>query len=407
MYKVTGADLAEAGIDLETVAPERFRMLYGGGRVLGLQRAVISGIFRREIPVQVEDGGDGRFDAGDFLLFYGEATQRWEYGRDAKQYFWRQNPFTEENVYFLDTGAEVEGLRMSQSSGALDNGSPRRTGTYRERIHLEDDRIIRLLEWSIKTGYDWYWEDFGGNARNFSVIVREAVPGTPVDIRVRFWGSRSAIHRFDLFWNDELAGQVRMDSMFAAILEAQAPQGPKEGLNQLGIFQRDNKGTRLDWIEVEFDRRLSAEGGELTFAWPPSAMPLENEDAVTAEFVLSGFAEEGRPRIFGISALGWPREIVGFDYDETTGTAVFQDRFGGQGVPPRYIASVPSRWKRPAAIERDAPSRLRTPGKRRGLHRSHPCRFPRCRRPPGGVARGRGPLRTDAGGFRRHRGRVR
>ena len=360
MYKVTGADLAEAGIDLEAVAPERLRMLYGGGRVLGLQRAVIPGISRREIPVLVEDGGDGRFDADDFLLFYGEATQRWEYGSDEKQYFWRQNPFTEENVYFLDTGAEVEGLRMSRSSGALDNGSARRTETYRERIHLEDDRMIRLLTWSIKTGYDWYWEDFGGNARNFSVIVREAVPETPVDIRVRFWGSKNAVHRFDLYWNDELAGQVLMDSTFVATLRAQAPQGPKEGLNQLGIFQRDNKGTRLDWIEVEYDRRLSAEGGELTFAWPPSAMSLEDNDAVTAEFVLSGFAEEGRPRIFAVSGLGLSREIVGFDWDETAGTAVFQDRFEGGGIPPRYIASVPSRWKRPANIRLDFPSRLRT-----------------------------------------------
>ena len=361
MYKVTGADLAEAGIDLETVAPERLRMLYGGGRVLGLQRAVIPGIYRREVPVLVEDGGDGRFDAGDFLLFHGEATQRWEYGRDAQRYFWRQNPFTEENVYFLDTGAEAEGLRMRQDSGAPEDGSPRRTDSYRERIHLEDDRIIRNQSYSIKSGYDWYWEDFGGNARNFSVIVREAVPGTPVDIRVRFWGSKRAVHRFDLFWNDELAGKVSMDSLFVATLEAQAPQGPKEGLNQLGVFQRDNKGTRLDWIEVEFDRRLSAEGGELAFAWPPSAMPLEDGDAVTAEFVLSGFAEEGKPRIFEISAQGWPREIVAFDWDETAGTAVFQDRFGGAGVPPRYIASVPSRWKRPADIRLDFPSRLRTP----------------------------------------------
>ena len=360
VYKVTGADLADAGIDLETVAPEHLRIMYGGGRTLGLQRAVIPGIYRREIPVLVEDGGDGRLDAEDFLLFYGEATQRWDFQQETGRYFWRANPFTEENVYFLDTGAEVGGLRMRQRSGSPDSGSPRRTDSYRQRLHLEDDRLIRLQSFSIKSGYDWYWEDFGGNARNYSVIVREAVPGTPVDIRVRFWGSRNAIHRFDLYWNDELAGKVSMDSLFVSTLQAQAPQGPKEGLNQLGIFQRDDKGTRLDWIEVEFDRRLSAEGGELSFAWPPSAMPLENEDAVTAEFVLSGFAEEGKPRIFEISALGWPGEIVGFDWDETTGTAVFQDRFGGEGVPPRYIASVPSRWKRPAAIERDAPSRLRT-----------------------------------------------
>ncbi len=360
LYKVTGGDLADAGIPLETIDPEHLRMLYGGGRVLGLQRAVIQGLRVRDIPVLVEDGGDGRFDAGDFLLFYGEATERWDYHRGDDRYFWRANPFTEENAYFLDAGAEVQGRRMRQRSGSRDHGSPRPVDSYRERLHLEDDRLIRNQSFGIKSGYDWYWEDFGGNARNFSAIVRDAVPGIPVDIRVRFWGSRRKIHRFDLYWNEELVGKVSMDSMSVATLEAQAPQGAKEGLNQLGVFHRDNKATRLDWIELEFDRRLSAEGGELAFSWPPSAMPGEGEE-VTAEFVLTGFAEEGKPRIFEISDVDVASEIVGFDYDETTGTAVFQDRFDGEGLPPRYIASVPSRWRLPAKMELDTPSRLRTP----------------------------------------------
>lgn len=359
VYMITGADLADAGIDLGTVEPGHLRMLYGGGRILGRGRAVVKGSNRREIPILVDDGGDGRFDAEDFLLFYGEATQRWDYEPHEGNYFWRQNPYTEENLFFLDTRAGAEGRRMRQRSGSRDHGSPLLTDSYRERVHLEDDRLILMQSYSIKSGYDWYWEDFGGNARNFSVIVREAVPETPVDIRVRFWGSRKAIHHFDLFWNEELVGKVAMDSMSVAVLEAQALQGPVEGLNQLGIFHRDDLGTRLDWIELEFDRRLSAEGGELTFAWPPSAMPAEDGEAVTAEFVLTGFAGEGKPRIFEISALEGASEIVDFDYDETTGTAVFQDRFRGGEMPPRYIASVPSRWKRPAEMKLDTPSRLR------------------------------------------------
>ena len=192
------------------------------------------------------------------------------------------------------------------------------------------------------------------------MIVRDAVPGTPLDIRTRFWGSKREVHKFELRWNEEVVGTVSMDSMSAAVLELQSPQGPKEGLNQLGIFHRDENPTRLDWIELEFDRRLSAEGGELAFAWPPSAMAGEEGEEVTAEFTLSGF-EEGRPRIFEVSVWDGASEITGFDFDESTGTAVFQDRFDGRGVPPRYIASVPSRWKRPAKIELDNPSRLRTP----------------------------------------------
>ena len=361
LYKITGADMEEAGIKLDSIDPTRFRMLYGGGGTLGLARQVPRGFDRREIPIVVEDGRDGIFDTEDYVLFYGQATQRWDYDRNKKRYFWRSNVYTEDNVYFLDTSADGTGLRVAEITGARDQGAPFVAESYRERVHMEDDQFILVQLYGIKSGYDWYWEDFGGNARNFPTIVRDAVTEIPVDVRIRFWGWTNESHRFDVYWNDNLVKATSFSGTGVDTLEVRTQLGPKEGLNQLGLFHRDNATTRLDWIELEFERQLSANAGELMFSWPSSMVPGDNEEGVAAEFVLSGFDEGERPRIFEISVIEGVREVVDIDFDQETGVAVFQAWFGGKGVPPKYIAAIPSRWARPAHIKQISPARLRSP----------------------------------------------
>ena len=362
IYRITGSDMIEAGVEVTDIDPQQLRMYYGGGGVLGLSRRVARGLDRREMAIAVEDGGDGSFDPADFVLFYGEAPERWDYHRGNEEYFWRTNRYTDENLYFLDLGADGEGLRMQERNGSLDVGRPLVVDSYRHRLHLEDNRSLLLQLVGISSGYDWFWEDFDGNARNFSTIIKDTVSDSPVDIRIRFWGWSNATHRFEIFWNEQTLGDVSFTGTSIDTLEVRARNGPAEGLNQLGLFHRDDSPTRLDWIELEYDRRLSAEGGELVFAWPPSAMPGSDDDGVTAEFVLTGF-EESKPRIFQVSSQRAAMEVIDFEYDEASGTATLQDWFGGEGIPPKYVAAVPSRWNRPASIELDSPSSLRTADK--------------------------------------------
>ena len=60
VYRISGNDLVEAGVSIDGIQPDRMRLLYAGGRVLGLANRVPLGLVRREISMVVEDGGDGR-----------------------------------------------------------------------------------------------------------------------------------------------------------------------------------------------------------------------------------------------------------------------------------------------------------------------------------------------------------
>ena len=78
VFRVTGEDLQQAGIALDEVDPQTLRLLYGGGEALSEEMIQPPSAWK-EMGLVVEDGGDSRFDPADYVLFYGEAAQRWEY----------------------------------------------------------------------------------------------------------------------------------------------------------------------------------------------------------------------------------------------------------------------------------------------------------------------------------------
>ena len=343
MYRISGADLEAAGVSLGDVDPASLRLHYGGGNALPINE-INPPQAMREVGLIVEDGGDGRLDADDFVLFWAESVSRWEYASASRSFQYRHNLYTRENVYWLGFGGS-EGQRAEQRSGALVASDPQQPTSYRERIHEEAEQFILNQLYGMKSGYTWYWEDFRGNARNFPVVVRQAVP-EPVAVRLGFIGVREMRPRFVVRWNEEPIGTVTFSTSRSFASETlSAPKGAQEGLNHLGIFHSGNP-SRFDWYEVEYSRGFVAERGELIFSYPLTG---------TTQFRLAGFADE-QPRVFEVSA--GLAEVVDFAYDAQAGTVVFQDQPGD--VPRQYIVGGPATWKRSVRIELDMPGNLTT-----------------------------------------------
>jgi len=359
MFRITGEDLVEAGIRLKDVQPARLRVLYGGGRILGRSPQASPGTRREEIPVVVEDGGDGRFDASDYVLFYGEPAERWRYDVGSRKYVFLKNPYTSDNVYWLALTGEQDGLRASRRSGTPTDSEALRPDRYRERVHQEDDRAILRQLVGINSGYDWYWDNFQGNNRNFSLVIRDAVDD-PVDVRAQFWGWTDEVHELDFKWNDETIARRVFSGPDPEGLESTADAGAAEGLNRLGIFHLDSELIKLDWIQLEYSRRLAARSGELSFDWADAARADDGTaHRGVAVFGVTGFTGES-PRVFDVA--NGLSEIVDFTHDPVTGAVEFQGEYDGSTRSPLYVAATPSRWRRPARIYRDTPSHLRGDG---------------------------------------------
>ena len=350
IYRVTADDLEQAGADLEGVDPARIRLLYGGGRPIRVTSGVASGVLLEPVESIVEAGGDGRFDGEDHILFHGVGPERWVW-RLSSGYVWQKNHYTKDNVYWIDLDGDGDGLRATEESGP--GGTPSAVvDRYRVRLHEEDDHLILHQLNGASSGYEWFWEEFTGNARNFTFVVDDALPGVPVLARVHFKGSKNTPQAFNLRWNGDDLGRFAFRTSAPHTIEVSAGEA-LEGLNQLGLFHRASAPIRLDWYEVEYVRRLKALGGEIRFSAPdPGDGAGGNVQAGSVlEFRVEGFnAADGAPRVFEVSR--GMRELVGLDFAADAGVVTFRD-WAGSRPPQRYIALQPGRWKRPAAVVRD------------------------------------------------------
>ncbi len=341
MYRLTGADLQAAGLDLDRVDPVTLRLYYGGGRPLD---ADSPGVVRQELPLIVS-AADGRFGPADYLLFHAVGPSRWEYCATDSVKRYLHNLYTHDNVYWLASGAPGEGLRTPVQPSAAPEPGMTPVSSYRERLHEEYEQHIAVISHTISSGLEWYWETFTGNARNYPVVIRNAGADT-VDITLGFHGVGGQLATFDVRWNDEPVASIPVPGLGYSQHRIQAPAGAREGTNTLGLFHTNNAPMRFDFYQLEYSRGLVAQRGELRFDAPAGTG--------LAEYRLAGFTGAA-PRVFQVEpALA---EITGFDHDAAAGTVVF--RAPATDPPRRYVVLEDAGMRRPASMERVRHSGLR------------------------------------------------
>ncbi|MCX7671937.1 MAG: hypothetical protein N2439_17935, partial [Anaerolineae bacterium] len=106
------AALAAAGLPVDTLDPRTFRMFYMG----------------QEIAIRVNGEADGRFDAGDEILFYARTVDSLFY-----EGLLRANKYTGTNIFWLTYGGP-SGRRMAQLDGSAGGAPP---PPFLHKEHLE------------------------------------------------------------------------------------------------------------------------------------------------------------------------------------------------------------------------------------------------------------------------------
>ncbi len=117
LYKLTGAQLDASGLTVTGQTTSSIRMFNGGGKQLPVPNEEARPTFD-EVALKIIDGGDGTFDANDYILFYAEAVNHWIY--DTTEVAFASHSYTENNVYWLNATSLTAGLRMTSADGSLD-----------------------------------------------------------------------------------------------------------------------------------------------------------------------------------------------------------------------------------------------------------------------------------------------
>ncbi|MEI7661320.1 MAG: type IX secretion system sortase PorU [Bacteroidota bacterium] len=153
IYRITYDDLKKAGVDVGGIDPRNIRVFGNGGGMLPEANATTRTDDLMENAIFVSGEADGRFDPGDYLLFYGESPDRWSYNKTDHLFHHQKNIYSDRTYYMLtvDNGA---GKRITQESSSLK--PPTYTPNNFEDYAFYEKDDVNL----IKSGRAWWDQQF-------------------------------------------------------------------------------------------------------------------------------------------------------------------------------------------------------------------------------------------------------
>ncbi len=162
MYKLTYSRLKNWGVDVDNLDLNKIGVFGNTGLLLPEMNSAERPRDLTENPVIIYDNGDGSFDNGDYILFYGKGTVEWEYNSLQFKFNHSYNHFSDYSYYFFtpDQGTALEPETMQQSSQQADE----LVTTY-DNYQLYENNKHSLIE----SGREWFGERLDLGRPSFTV----------------------------------------------------------------------------------------------------------------------------------------------------------------------------------------------------------------------------------------------
>lgn len=350
LYRITGQYMASRGITIADIDPAMLQMFNNGGRELPRPLNTTRPAGLEEIAIWVEDGGDGRFDNNDYILFYGKGVDGFDYNRTTGLAFHYLHHYTFDNVYWLTWGA-ANGKRIATKQLQPTTGATVVTD-FRERLYNEQE--LRSL---YESGLDWFGylftNDAASRSRSYNFTLTDVVATGRTQFLFTFLSWTGGNHQFTFSLNGESLPPPRS---FASQFRLTTFQTDNVGLlrsgqNTLSFTYTPSLAAGqcfMDYFEVAYDRALRAQNDVLAFDGRTGggvvAYQVENTNGLW-------FLDVSDYR--NVKRLN-PAQI------QFSGTqALFADSTGAI-VPRRYLAVTPNATQI-SNLQIDVPSSWRTP----------------------------------------------
>lgn len=360
MYKIDGRFLESniSNLNLTQVDPTRIRLFNNGGRELPrhIDDARPAGL--KENAILIVDGGDGRFDRDDFILFYGRGVEGWEFDPDARRFVHYINHYEFDNLYWLTLDGSVDGKRMQIVASAQPGGAI--TDEYQGLAFVEEERSNPL-----NSGLNWFGEQFSVTdpVATVNLDLPNAIANRQTDFNFRFAARNSGTHRFALqmnnvgfataTFNGNAPSQGQYINMGIRNFQFDATGLLTPGTNTLQFRYTHNASfgqAFLDWFEMFYPAQLRAVEDELFFYVAP--------DSGLMTYSVSNFSSQGI-HLFDVTNYADVKQFTGAT--GTNNSITFAD-FQQPDAPGRYAALPPARYRTLDNFERVEYTDLRNPG---------------------------------------------
>lgn len=271
IYKLTYEQLSEAGIDLSGYTSSNIKM-YGFGGMLAEANNQSNYPDIPEIAIQMEDGGDNSFDAGDFILFFGQGPDTWSYDSDEEVFNHQLNIYDRYAYYYLvlseGNGKRITSINSSQSFDISVN-------SFIDNAFFEDE-IYNL----INSGRRWFGDKFEFTTDyQYSFSFDNVKPNSEINIKAVLAARSTTISSFSV----SALGETDNVSI-PAVPTGSYPSYAIGGQANLSINSGNLSGDILidinynqplsgsvgwlDFITIQVERNLIFNNGQLTFRNP-------------------------------------------------------------------------------------------------------------------------------------------
>ena len=184
IYKITRSMLASFGIDPNTVDPRTIKIYNNGGKILPEDPMASRPNDLVENAIIVAGQDDGKFDDGDYILFYGRGIDFWDYSASSNSVVRFHNVYSKENYYWITSGG-ANGKRITEQQSL--NTTPDITETTTPAFgYMEDDKI------NIgKSGRQFFGDAFTQTSSSETYVLKldDRVQSTPIYYSTRFANS--------------------------------------------------------------------------------------------------------------------------------------------------------------------------------------------------------------------------
>ncbi len=291
IYKISYDMLKTMGFTPASIDPKNIKIYNNSGKVLSETVAGARPTDLNEVAITVIGESDGKFDAGDYIMFYGRGVNFWEYDSVAATFKRMSNPYSLVNYYWITADGNPGKRVASQPSLKETSASLVDTITTTSAFaHWDVDRI------NIgKTGRIFLGDEYTmtNQSRTYLTPLEGLMPNTSLNYTYRFINSFSGAVKLDVSesgtklesrylsgtGSDEYQVGTATSSSF---IHTGFSSGSQSSL-QFTFYSGDAAGHGyLDYFEISYRRNLKPLNDNLTF--------YSNKATKISEFQLMNFS---------------------------------------------------------------------------------------------------------------------
>lgn len=266
VHCMTYDEIAAAGLN-----PEQVRIYGYGGAMLSQNFRLAKIDDLPSVAFYMNKGADGVFNAGDYILFYAQGPDSWEYA--SKHFVHTRNTYSRYGYYFLTDNAGEQKL-ISDAAALSDFAFTADTYTA---FLLHDVDSVNLVDVSGKAGggREFYGEQMNSARPTLKVTLpfHNVVAGSNLDIRCRVAGVSGEQSKFTLTLGSS-SFNTYTDKILVSDFYTKATTNELYG----DRFTMPASGTGSQVLTIKFSNSASGSRGYLNYV----------EMSATCQMVMSG-----------------------------------------------------------------------------------------------------------------------